>query len=574
MPRTIKRRPIPDHDWNPAGLHPVLRRVYAARHITALHDLDYELGRLPDFTRLGGIEAAIDLLQTAVEGGKRILIVGDYDADGATGCALAILGLRRMGAVDPGYLVPSRFDFGYGLSPEVAELAAGLAPDLLVTVDNGISSLEGIAAARAKGIRTLITDHHLPGPLLPQADAIVNPNLPGDGFPSRNLAGVGVMFYVLAALRARLRESGWFRRNSIADPNLASLLDLVALGTVADVVPLDHCNRILVAQGLSRIRTGLCRPGIKALLKVARRDPARLGAGDLGFAIGPRLNAAGRLSDMSLGIECLLCDDDAQALAMATQLDELNTERRGIQAEMQGLADQEMARLHAGNLPYGVCLYEPAWHQGVVGILASRLKDKWHRPVIAFARDNNGMIKGSGRSIRTVHLRDLLEAIATRRPGLIRKFGGHAMAAGLTLEASNLEHFQAAFQEELRRLLKPEDLEDCIYSDGELQETELEMDLAEAIRAGGPWGQGFPEPVFDGVFKLLDQRIVGERHLRMTLGLPGRDRPLEAIVFNIDEELWPDDRRKMRIAYRLDINEYQGRRSLQLVVEYMLRMGE
>ena len=569
MPRTIKRRPVPVHDCHQTGLHPVLRRVYAARQITTPHDLDYELGRLPDFSRLGGIEAAVDLLQTAVEGGKRILVVGDYDADGATGSALAILGLRRMGAVAPGYLVPSRFDFGYGLSPEVAELAAGLAPDLLVTVDNGISSLEGIAAARAKGIRTLITDHHLPGNALPEADAIVNPNLPGDGFPSRNLAGVGVMFYVLAALRARLRDSGWFRRNSIADPNLASLLDLVALGTIADVVPLDHCNRILVAQGLARIRAGLCRPGIKALLKVARRDPARLGAGDLGFAIGPRLNAAGRLSDMSLGIECLLCDDDAEALAMATQLDELNNERRGIQAEMQVLADQEMSRLHAGDPPYGICLYDPAWHQGVVGVLASRLKDKWHRPVIAFARDNNGMIKGSGRSIRTVHMRDLLEAIATRRPGLIRKFGGHAMAAGLTLNAGDLDQFQTAFQEELRRLLKPEDLEDCIYSDGELQETELDMDLAEAIRAGGPWGQGFPEPVFDGIFELQDQRLVGERHLRMRLGLPGRDRPLEAIAFNIDEDLQPEGWRSVRIAYRLDINEYQGRRSLQLVVEHI-----
>ncbi len=569
MPRTIKRRPVPDHGWDQADLHPVLRRVYAARHIAARGELDYELGRLPDFTRLGGIEAAVDLLQAAMEGGKRILIVGDYDADGATGCALAILGLRRMGAVAPGYLVPSRFDFGYGLSPEVAELAAGLKPDLLVTVDNGISSLEGIAAARAKGIQTLITDHHLPGPLLPTADAIVNPNLPGDKFPSRNLAGVGVMFYVLAALRARLRESGWFKSKSIADPNLASLLDLVALGTVADVVPLDHCNRILIAQGLARIRAGQCRPGIKALLKVARRDLLRLGAGDLGFAIGPRLNAAGRLSDMSLGIECLLCDDAAEALAMATQLDELNTERRGIQAEMQTLADQEMARLHAGEPPHGVCLYDPAWHQGVVGILASRLKDKWHRPVIAFARDHNGMIKGSGRSIRALHLRDLLEAIATRHPGLIRKFGGHAMAAGLTLEADNLEPFQAAFQEELRRLLKPEDLEDCIYSDGELQETELEMDLALAIRAGGPWGQGFPEPVFDGVFNLQDQRTVGERHLRMTLGLPGRDRPLEAIAFNIDEGLRPDRWQETRIAYRLDINEYQGRSSLQLVVEHM-----
>ncbi|HLB31514.1 MAG TPA: DHH family phosphoesterase, partial [Gammaproteobacteria bacterium] len=375
MPRTIKRRPVPVHDCHQTGLHPVLRRVYAARQITTPHDLDYELGRLPDFSRLGGIEAAVDLLQTAVEGGKRILVVGDYDADGATGSALAILGLRRMGAVAPGYLVPSRFDFGYGLSPEVAELAAGLAPDLLVTVDNGISSLEGIQVVREAGIKTLITDHHLPGPVLPAADAIVNPNLPGDGFPSRNLAGVGVMFYVLAALRARLRACSWFQQKAIPEPNLATLMDLVALGTVADVVPLDHCNRILVAQGLARIRAGSCNPGIKALLRVARRNPARLSASDLGFAVGPRLNAAGRLSDMSLGIECLLCEDESRAYAMAMHLDELNRERREIQQDMQEMADREMALIHADDMPYGLCLYNAAWHQGVVGILASRLKD-------------------------------------------------------------------------------------------------------------------------------------------------------------------------------------------------------
>jgi single-stranded-DNA-specific exonuclease len=567
--RKIKRRKIAVNGFYSAAHHSVLSRIYAARNISSDTDLDYSLQGLPDYQSLSGIDAATDLLQEALENRRRILIVADFDADGATSCALAIRGLKQMGAVDIHYMVPSRFDFGYGLSPELVEVAAGLEPDLLITVDNGISSLEGVQLAREKAIRILITDHHLPGPQLPAADAIVNPNLPGDEFPGKHLAGVGVMFYVLAALRARLHTTGWFRQQHISAPNLAALLDLVALGTIADVVPLDRCNRIMIAQGLARIRAGHCLPGIKSLLKTARRNYAGISAGDLGFAVAPRLNAAGRLADMSLGIECLLCDDADQALAMAAKLDALNSERREIQQEMQDTADAEMSGLQVDDLPLGLCLFNTAWHQGVVGILASRIKDKWYRPVIAFARDSDGLIKGSGRSIKSVHIRDLLESIAVNEPGLIKKFGGHAMAAGLTIREHDFPLFRMAFENELSKQLTPDDLEDCVITDGELEEHEMELSLAEAIRNGGPWGQGFPEPLFDGLFELAGRRIVGDHHLKLTVKLPGQKRTYDAIAFYTADDDWPENVARVLLAYRLDINEYRGRKMLQLVVEHL-----
>ena len=449
-------------------------------------------------------------------------------------------------------------------------------------MDNGISSIDGVAAARERGIQVLITDHHLPGDDLPEADAIVNPNQPGDTFPSKSLAGVGVIFYVLLALRARLREEGWFASAGIAEhpspfrgrePNLAQLLDLVALGTVADVVPLDHNNRILVSQGLARIRAGRCCEGVRALLDVAGRNPRQLVAADLGFAVAPRLNAAGRLEDMSLGIACLLSDDAAQARGMATRLDQLNKERRGIEAQMQKEALAAIAALRVSEddpaLPGGVCLFQEQWHQGVIGILASRIKDRLHRPVIAFAQAGENELKGSARSVSGVHIRDVLDAVAAHHPGLVSKFGGHAMAAGLTLPRQNLAAFSAAFDEEVRRYLAPEDLRGVVLSDGELAAEELNLDFAETLRSAGPWGQTFPEPVFDGAFEIIDQRIVGERHLKMVLKAAGNDRLFDAIAFNYGECGVPRDTPQIRVAYRLDVNEYRGQRSAQLLVEHI-----
>ncbi|TDJ16693.1 MAG: single-stranded-DNA-specific exonuclease RecJ, partial [Gammaproteobacteria bacterium] len=460
MPLLIKRR-LPSGKLDlPDDIHPVLKRIYAARDIKTADDLNYSLQMLLPFEDLSNIQEAVALLADAIKNNKRILIVADFDADGATSCVVGLQGLRQMGATDVVYVVPNRFQFGYGLSPEIVEVAAKMQPDLLVTVDNGISSVEGVQLARDKGIDVLITDHHLPGEQLPNANAIVNPNQAGDKFPSKMLAGVGVMFYILVALRAHFREQNWFHEQNIEEPNLAELLDLVALGTVADVVPLDRNNRLLVSQGLARIRSGKCRPGIKALLLAANRTLERVTAQDMGFAVGPRLNAAGRLSDMSLGIECLLSDDEMQARNMAVRLDELNKERREIQDEMQeqALIDITELDLDEAEMPLGVCLFNQDWHQGVVGILASKIKDKLHRPVIAFAKDKDGFIKGSARSISCVHIRDVLDTIAGQHPGLIDKFGGHAMAAGMTIKELDFEVFKQAFDQELRRFVTTEDL--------------------------------------------------------------------------------------------------------------------
>lgn len=570
----IERRPVPDP--LPAGLsslHPVLARIYASRGIETPDQLGRRLQELLPDTGLRGMDAAVERLLQALEQGQRILIVGDFDCDGATSTTLAILALRQFGAAEVDYLVPNRFEYGYGLSPEIVEVAARRQPELIVTVDNGISSLEGVARARQLGIDVLVTDHHLPGDELPDACAIVNPNQPDCGFMAKSTCGVGVIFYVMIALRRALIGRDWFARNGLPQPNLASLLDLVALGTVADVVPLERNNRTLVYQGLKRIRAGQARPGILALIEVAGRRREVLSATDLGFALGPRLNAAGRLEDMSIGIECLLSDDYATALELARTLDELNRERRGIEQEMQQQALQLLDRLQldASELPYGLCLFDPSWHQGVIGILASRIKERVHRPVIAFAPGDNGDLKGSARSIAGFHVRDGLDAIAARQPGLIKKFGGHAMAAGLSLSADRLEAFRDAFDQEVRRQLDESALTQRVLTDGALSADQMTLELAALIREAGPWGHQFPEPRFDGRFRLLQQRIVGQRHLKLVLMEPTSGMALDGIAFNVDTRRWPDESvTEIELVYRLDINEFRGQRNLQLMIEQLL----
>ncbi len=553
----------------PADMPHILRRVYAARAITSPQELDYSLQNLLPPESLGGLPAAAQLLQAAIVARQRILVIGDFDADGATSCALCVRGLRAMGAADVHYLVPNRFEYGYGLTPEIVEVAVREAPALIMTVDNGIASIAGVKAAKRAGMRVLITDHHLPGECLPEADAIVNPNLPGDSFPSKALAGVGVAFYVLLALRARLREHGWFAGQGIDAPNLAQWLDLVALGTVADVVPLDRNNRVLVQQGLQRIRAGCCVPGLRALLEAGGRSLPRVVASDLGFAAGPRLNAAGRLDDMSLGIECLLTDDEARAREMAAQLDALNRDRREIESDMQAqaLTAIEALQLDEERLPLGLCLFDTNWHQGVIGILAARIKERLHRPVIAFARSAEGEIKGSARSVAGLHIRDVLDAVATRHPQLIDRFGGHAMAAGLSLAEADYPAFAAAFDAEVSRHLSADDLHTHLYSDGELSGAELSLATAQQLRDAGPWGQEFPEPLFDGRFEILGQRVVGERHLKLTVKPPESSGRIDAIAFNT--AALPAGCRYARLAYRLDVNEYRGLVSPQLVIEHI-----
>ena len=552
-------------------LHPVLRRIYLARQVTCREELERTLDRLIPPAQLKGIDEATVLLADALKQQKRILIVADFDADGATSCALAVRALGSLGAADVRYLVPNRFEFGYGLTPEIVALAAQQTPDLIITVDNGISSLEGVSEARRRGIDVLITDHHLPGESLPPANVIVNPNQPGDVFPSKNLAGVGVIFYVMLALRARLRARGWFTERNIAEPNLARLLDLVALGTVADVVPLDANNRILVAQGLKRINQGQAGAGITALLRVAGRQPQRVTAMDLGYLVGPRLNAAGRLTDMSLGIECLLTNDVAAAQTMAQKLDTLNHERRAIEASMQqqAIAAVDSLRLDLAALPRGLCLFHESWHQGVIGLVAARIKERVHRPVIAFAPVSDGEIKGSARSVPGLHIRDALDAVAARHPQLLKKFGGHAMAAGLSLERRHLEAFQAAFDEEVCRHLSEDDLEGKVISDGELLPDEVSLVVAELLREAGPWGQGFPEPMFDGCFEVASQRVVGDKHLKLALRLPGNAKTIDAIAFNSVRDGKPPAYARIRAAFKLDVNEYQGSRSLQLILAHL-----
>ncbi|UUC82171.1 single-stranded-DNA-specific exonuclease RecJ [Stutzerimonas stutzeri] len=566
----IEPRPLPEQLPNLGELPPLLQRLYAARGVTCAEELDKGLARLIPYKQLKGIDAAVELLVEALEKRQRILFVGDFDADGATASSVGVLGLRQLGAAHVDYLVPNRFEYGYGLTPEIVAVALQREPDLLVTVDNGISSVDGVATAKAAGLRVLVTDHHLPGHELPAADAIVNPNQPECTFPSKCIAGVGVIFYVLLALRARLRDLGWFARQGWPEPNLAELLDLVALGSVADVVPLDANNRILVHQGLARIRAGRARPGLRAILEVAGRDHRRITSTDLGFILGPRLNAAGRLDDMSLGIECLLCEDEALARDMATQLDELNKDRKAIEQGMQREALAQLKDLPLQDLPFGLCLFEPDWHQGVIGILASRLKERYHRPTIAFADAGDGLLKGSARSVPGFHIRDALDAVAARHPGLISKFGGHAMAAGLSLPQANFGAFAAAFDAEVRRQLCEDDLTGRLLTDGQLSVEEFHLELARALRNAGPWGQHFPEPMFHGVFQLMQQRIVGERHLKLVLKSECGSLTLDGIAFNVDREIWPNPTvRWAELAYKLDVNEYRGQESVQLMVAHI-----
>lgn len=555
-------------------LPPVLERIYLARGVCDDAGLQLRLDGLHKPEAFKGLEEAVRLLVEAVYQQQRVLIIGDFDADGATSCALAVLALQAMGLESVDYLVPNRFDYGYGLTPEIVAVAAGRKPDLLITVDNGISSFEGVVEAQARGMKVIITDHHLPGDQIPPADAIVNPNQQECDFPSKHLAGVGVIFYVMTSLRAALRQEGWFRDKGLREPNMGDYLDLVALGTVADVVPLDFNNRVLVHQGLQRIRAGRARPGILALLEVAGRRFHNLAASDLGFVVGPRLNASGRLDDISLGIQCLMCDSPALAREMAMELDELNRDRKLIETGMQEEALKTLAQLQLGNdaeLPWGLCLYDQNWHQGVIGILASRIKDRVHRPVIAFARTDDGEIKGSARSIEGFHIRDALSDVATHAPGLLHKFGGHAMAAGLTLAPESLPRFKSLFDEVARQRLRAEDLQAELLSDGCLEEDELSLVLAQTLRDAGPWGQHFPEPLFDGEFYLVQQRLVGSKHLKMVLSCrKGAQLLFDAIAFNVELSQWPDQQvERVRIAYRVDVNEFRGRSNLQLIVEYL-----
>ncbi|HAT3729485.1 single-stranded-DNA-specific exonuclease RecJ [Serratia marcescens] len=568
----LRRRPAADDTHLPASLPPLLRRLYALRGVQGEQELERGVKGMLPWQQLDGIDDAVSLLQQALADGRRIIVVGDFDADGATSTALTVLALRSMGGATVDYLVPNRFEDGYGLSPEVVEQAAARGAELIVTVDNGISSHAGVDVAHAKGMQVLVTDHHLPGETLPAAEAIVNPNLRGCAFPSKSLAGVGVAFYLMLALRARLRDSGWFEQRALAMPNLAELLDLVALGTVADVVPLDANNRILVYQGLNRIRAGKCRPGIRALLEVANRDARQLAANDLGFALGPRLNAAGRLDDMSIGVALLLSDDIAQARMLANDLDALNQTRREIEQGMQVEALQLCDQLErtSTELPYGLAMYHPEWHQGVVGILASRIKERFHRPVIAFAPAGDGILKGSGRSVPGLHMRDALERLDMLNPGLMMKFGGHAMAAGLSLEEGRFDEFRQRFGELVGEWLDPAMLEGVIWSDGELAMQELSLTTAELLREGGPWGQAFPEPTFDGKFRILQQRLVGEKHLKLMVEPLGGGPLLDGIAFNVDTTLWPDSSvREVELAYKLDVNEFRGNRNVQLLIQHL-----
>lgn len=540
-----------------SGIDPRLARLYAARGITAPEQMRTQLDAMLAPQGLSHIDAAAQLLADAIGSQEKLLIVADYDADGATACAVGVRSLGAMGA-RVSYLVPNRFEYGYGLTPEIVRLAANEKPDLLITVDNGIASVDGVAEANRLGMRVLVTDHHLPGATLPDAACIVNPNQPGCGFPSKNLAGVGVMFYVMLALRAELRRRGAFAARP--EPNLADLLDLVALGTVADVVKLDSNNRLLVHQGLSRIRAGRMQPGVKALFFAAGRDPARAGAYDLGFVAGPRLNAAGRLDDMSIGIECLITDDDAVAQRLGRQLDTLNRERRAIEADMQADAFARLDALEATS-DHSLCLFEPDWHQGVIGILASRVKDRFHRPVIVFARDGDGNLKGSGRSISALHLRDALDLVSKRHPQLILRFGGHSAAAGLTIPAEGLPAFQAAFEQVTREWLSPADLSRRIEVDGELSDDDIAMDFVAGMDRE-VWGQGFPAPHFRGAFRVLDQRVVGEKHLKLKVSQGGRT--LEAMLFGQADRLPAS----IDAVYRPQLNEFRGETTIQLILNH------
>ena len=574
--KTIVLRPVKKKHALQGNLHPLLERIFLARGITSELELDRTLAKLPSPWLLSGMEEMVEHLIVAINEQQKICIVADFDADGATSCAVAIKGLQLLGAGQVTFVVPNRFEYGYGLTPEIVELVKLQNPDVIITVDNGISSIDGVKAATDSGIKVLVTDHHLPGSNLPAATAIVNPNLLDDKFPNKSLAGVGVIFYVLLALRSRLRDINWFETNQVKEPNLAQLLDYVALGTVADVVALEQSNRILVYQGLLRIRTGRCHPGLTALVEVSGKNPQTITAADLGFSLGPRLNAAGRMDDMSLGIQCLLSDDPALAKDISLQLDELNNDRREVEAVMKHEALtylSEMKALDEHHLPAGVCLFDANWHQGVIGILASRIKDQVHRPVIAFAPAGKDLIKGSARSIPGVHIRDVLSDIAAAHPKLLSKFGGHAMAAGLSLKMHDYPPFALAFDEMVSKRLASVDLEQKILSDGELAEQEMTIEIADLLQNSATWGQEFPEPLFDGVFDVIQSRIVGQRHLKLVLRKPVGDLVIDAIAFFVDRpEHWLG-LRQIKAVYKLDINEFRGNRTVQFIVQYFEKIA-
>lgn len=576
----ILRRPITHETTILDGVPDILKRIYLARGVESNSDVNLILSELCSPTSMKGIDEATSLLAEAIKRDWRILIVGDFDCDGATSTALSVLALRRMGAKFVDYIVPNRFEFGYGLTPEIVDYAhSSKSPDLIITVDNGIASIEGVERAKAHGMKVLITDHHLPGDEHPQADAVVNPNQSGCEFPSKAAAGVAVIFYVLTCLRTVLRESAWFEERGIAPLNMSVYLDLVALGTVADLVPLDKNNRILVAQGIQRIRSGSCRPGIKALMMVAGKKFESVKSSDMGFILGPRLNAAGRLDDMSIGIECLLAETDPEAIALATRLDQLNVQRKQIEAEMKLDAEENIKVLlsevgeGSGSIPWwGMSLYEPHWHQGVIGILASRVKEKLHRPVIAFAPETDDSecisLKGSARSIPGLHMRDALDMVSKRYPDLIHKFGGHAMAAGLTLSLSKFDEFRKAFDETVRELINEADLEEVLFTDGELDEKNCNLNQIELLGEAGPWGQKFPEPSFDNVFRVVNSKVLKERHLKLVLQFDGGIELYDAIQFNSEwvDRVLPE---KIRVVYRPDINEFRGRRSVQFMIDHI-----
>ena len=553
---------------------PLLDRLYRSRHIKNVNQLDRTLNSMHHPNLMSGMDVAVEHLFEAYQKQQNIVIVGDFDADGATSTALAVLALRQLGFANVTYLVPNRFEQGYGLSVAVAQEALALGVELLMTVDNGVSSHEGVAFLKAQGVKVIVTDHHLPPETLPNADAIVNPNLAHCGFPSKNLAGVGVTFYLMLALRAKFREVGLFDAKN--QPNFTELLDLVALGTVSDVVPLDQNNRILVYQGIARIRAERCRCGIRALAEVAKRDVTRFVAADLGFSIGPRLNAAGRLDNMSVGVELLLAENMETARALALELDGLNQARKEIEQGMKLEALTICQNLFANataletEIPYAIVLYQSDWHQGVLGILASRIKEQFHRPVIAFAQDQAGILKGSARSIPGLHIRDVLERVYSQHPDLILKFGGHAMAAGLSIPESRFDDFRQIFNQTVSELLAEDQLQGTIWTDGELNANLLNLATAETLRQGGPWGQAFPEPLFDGEFKILQQRLVGEKHLKMMVEPKLGGPLLDAIAFNVDTRYYPDlSVKTARFVYKLDINEFRGNRDVQLLVDYI-----
>ncbi len=576
MDKVIVRRPALETTtlWSDT-LDPMLQQIYQQRGITSITELNHDLNQLYPADSLLNIEKAINCLTHALTQQQKVMIIGDFDADGATSSTLMVSGLHALGFQHVNYLVPNRFDYGYGLTPEIVDVAKQSSPDLIITVDNGISSIDGVAAAKDYGMNVIITDHHLPGDTLPLADAIINPNQPGCLFPSKCLAGVGVAFYLMVALRRQLREIDWFAQHNIEQPALSPLLDLVALGTVADVVPLDRNNRILVHHGLQRIRQGLARPGINALLAIAKRDFRRIVSADLGFAVGPRLNAAGRLEDMSIGIQCLLTESLLQARQLAARLDQLNQQRKVIETTMQQQALDALATIDINtqqtNMPAGLCLYDPSWHQGVIGIVASRLKDRFHRPVIAFAKTSDDELKGSARSIANLHMRDCLSDIATAHPDLLLTFGGHAMAAGLSIKQDNFIRFKHIFEDVLAQHLQPSQLQCQIDSDGELSTNYFSISFAKQIRNGGPWGQQFPEPLFDGKFYVMDYQTLGKNHLKLLLSDTKEDeKAVEALLFNVDKlDYQPQLSQCIHIAYRLDLNEFRGNQTVQLIIEYI-----